>query len=137
MSQDQDGDASVSGEAGFLLVAALLALGGLGQVTRPPRGAPWPDCPLPVLDGELVRCDGRGRELPARLALLLGVRVDLNRASADELEALPGIGPVLAQRLVAARAERGGRFRSLDELAEVPGIGPRMVQRLAPLVELR
>ncbi len=53
------------------------------------------------------------------------VRVDLNRASAAELEGLPGIGPALARRIVAARP-----FRTVDALDAVKGIGPK---RLAAL----
>ena len=56
--------------------------------------------------------------------------VDLNRATAEELDALPGIGPGLAQRIVAFREERGG-FRAPEELATVPGIGLATYARLA------
>ena len=68
-------------------------------------------------------------------ALLLGQGIELNRADAEGLSALPGIGPVLAERIIAVRAARGG-FSTIDELAEVPGIGPRLLERLAPLLEL-
>jgi competence protein ComEA len=60
-------------------------------------------------------------------------RVDLNRASAAELDALPGIGPVLARRIVEHR-ERAGPFRSTDELRAVRGVGPRLLERLRPRV---
>lgn len=49
-------------------------------------------------------------------------RLDLNTAGVGELDALPGIGPVLAQRIVDWRTEHG-RFASVDQLREVPGIG--------------
>lgn len=62
-----------------------------------------------------------------------GGRVDLNRASATELEELPGIGPVLAGRIVAWRDEHGP-FREPGDLREVPGIGERTFQLLADLV---
>ena len=62
-----------------------------------------------------------------------GGPVDLNTATAQELDALPGIGPVLAQRIVAHRDEQGP-FRSVDQLDDVPGIGPTIFAELAELV---
>jgi competence ComEA-like helix-hairpin-helix protein len=59
--------------------------------------------------------------------------VDLNTASAAELEALPGIGPSLAGKVLAWRAANG-RFRSAEDLLKVSGIGPAKLARLRPLV---
>lgn len=59
--------------------------------------------------------------------------LDLNRASAAELDALPGIGPGLAARIVAKRDSLHG-FRSVDDLLEVRGIGPATLRRLKPLL---
>jgi competence ComEA-like helix-hairpin-helix protein len=56
-------------------------------------------------------------------------RVDLNRATAAELDALPGIGPVLARRIVEHR-ERFGPFRRVPDLLDVPGIGPKLYAKL-------
>lgn len=60
-------------------------------------------------------------------------RVDINRATTEELEALPGIGPVLASRIVEFR-EDNGPFTEVGELRDVPGIGERTFQTLAELV---
>ncbi|HEY3216315.1 MAG TPA: helix-hairpin-helix domain-containing protein [Candidatus Eisenbacteria bacterium] len=57
--------------------------------------------------------------------------VDLNRATIQDLDALPGIGPVLAGRILAYRASYGP-FGSVDELRAVRGIGPRLLERLRP-----
>ncbi len=62
-------------------------------------------------------------------------RVDLNRASLEELEALPGIGPARAGAIVRWRGEHGS-FRSVDGLLEVPGIGPATLERLRALVRV-
>lgn len=62
--------------------------------------------------------------------------IDLNRATAAELEALPGIGPALAARIVAYRDSAGG-FRDIGELARVRGIGAATLERLRPLVYVR
>ena len=61
--------------------------------------------------------------------------IDINAASAAELDALPGIGPALAERIVGLRSERGA-FRSVEELEQVEGISPRMVEEIRPLVSL-
>lgn len=58
-----------------------------------------------------------------------GAQLDLNRASAQELDALPGIGPVLAERIVQHR-QQNGAFRRVEDLAAVRGIGPRAIARL-------
>ena len=62
-------------------------------------------------------------------------RVDLNAASVEALDALPGIGPVLAQRIVDHRT-RHGKFRTVDQLDDVPGIGPAIAAELAELVSV-
>ncbi|MFJ5843791.1 helix-hairpin-helix domain-containing protein [Streptomyces sp. NPDC092903] len=59
--------------------------------------------------------------------------VSLSGATPDQLETLPGVGPVLAQHIVDYRTQHGG-FRSVDELHEVTGIGDRRFADLQPLV---
>jgi competence protein ComEA len=61
--------------------------------------------------------------------------VDLNRATARELEALRGVGPVLAERIVETRRRLGG-FRSVDQLLEVKGVGPAVLERLRERVRV-
>ncbi len=61
--------------------------------------------------------------------------LDVNRATPAQLESLPGIGPVLARRIVEHR-NRFGRFRSVEELRAVRGIGPRLLERLRPRIRL-
>jgi competence protein ComEA len=61
--------------------------------------------------------------------------LDLNAATAAALDQLPGVGPVLAGRIVAWRAAHG-RFTTVDELGEVEGIGPKALERLRPLVRV-
>lgn len=62
-------------------------------------------------------------------------RLAVNRASAEELAALPGIGPIRAEAIVDDRA-RNGPFRSPDDLTRVKGIGPATVERIRPLVAI-
>ena len=62
-----------------------------------------------------------------------GVPVDLNQATAADLDRLPGVGPATAAAIVAYR-DKHGRFRSVDDLGEVPGIGPAKLAALRDLV---
>jgi competence protein ComEA len=57
--------------------------------------------------------------------------IDPNRATAGELQKLPGIGPAIAERIVAYRSTHGP-FRTLEEICEVKGIGPRILERIRP-----
>jgi competence protein ComEA len=71
--------------------------------------------------------NGAGSSLPQA--------VDLNAATASQLEALPGIGPALAKAIVEHRT-RHGRFRAVTDLLDVPGIGPAKLATLRPLVRV-
>jgi competence protein ComEA len=96
----------------------------------------------PLVDGEQVRVPKPGEAAPPVAQGLDGgapgggpggagssAPVNLNTANATVLEELPGVGPVLAQRIVDWRTEHG-RFASVDELAEVSGIGEKMFAQL-------
>ena len=61
------------------------------------------------------------------------MRLDVNSATGVELNALPGIGPRLAERVVDDR-EANGPFESIEDLQRVRGIGPRLVERVRPYV---
>jgi competence protein ComEA len=59
-------------------------------------------------------------------------QIDINRANAEELQKLPGIGPKLAQRILDERAKQ--RFQSIEALRRVSGIGAKTLERLRPFV---
>lgn len=61
--------------------------------------------------------------------------IDLNNADQTELETLPGVGPALAQRIIAWRDENG-RFHSVDDLLAVSGIGDKVLAGLKDLVRV-
>jgi len=112
----------------FAEPADLLSVPGVGPaiLARITPYLEWPNRPPPGGSARPPRpgtdpVDGK----PARL--------DLNRAGPRELERLPGIGPVLAQRILVLR-ENVGRFRRLEELQSVRGIGSATIERLRPLV---
>jgi competence protein ComEA len=92
----------------------------------------------PLADGEQVLVPAR---LPVAVAASQGAAVpglppgpvQLSSATAEQLDALPGIGPATAQKILDYRAEHGA-FRSVEELDDVPGIGPARVEQLKGLV---
>ncbi|CCH73903.1 putative DNA-binding protein [Nostocoides australiense Ben110] len=64
-----------------------------------------------------------------------GVKVPINTADLAQLDTLPGVGPVLAQRILDWRSQHGA-FASIDQLGEVSGIGEKLLANLTPLVTL-
>lgn len=62
-------------------------------------------------------------------------RIDLNTATAEQLDTLPGVGPVMAQAILSWRAKHG-RFARVEELQEVDGVGPKTYAQLAPHVRV-
>jgi competence protein ComEA len=81
--------------------------------------------------------DGRyqlGRMNGPRL-MTLGLALDLNQATLEDLEPLPGIGPVLAGRIVDYR-QRHGPFKNIDDLENVSGIGPKKLALMKPYLIL-
>jgi competence protein ComEA len=92
----------------------------------------------PIADGEQVVVPRRGSGAVGAGAPASGVAagpVHLNTATADQLDSLPGIGPVTAQKILDYRQQHGA-FSSVDELDAVPGIGPTRLEELRPLVDL-
>ena len=100
----------------------------------------------PVADGQQVVVPARasagaapapagGADASSGVAGAPGGRVHLNSATLEELDALPGIGPVTAQKILDYRTEHGA-FSSVEELDAVPGIGPARLEQLKELVDL-
>ncbi len=127
-------------------VVALLLAGILAVVTvlagREGSGPPFPAAPSPstrqagLVQGPIgtLLPPGAAAEGRPRLAKPPRVgEVDLNRADAEALTALPGVGEALARRIVMDRA-RSGPFRSAEDLLRVPGIGWKRLERLRPFV---
>jgi len=126
---------------GASVLAMVLAIGALTDLQRAAhlRRAPaLSSAPARVASGTAagVALDSAAPVGPARAAarasgVRAGALLDLDTATASDLDRLPGIGPVLAARIVEQRRLHG-RFRRVDELLSVPGIGPRLLERLRP-----
>ena len=94
---------------------------------------------LPVADGDQVYVPQKAETPPMRLLVPVGTtaeQININRASQAEFEELPGIGAVMAQRILEYRRKHGF-FSSVDELCEVKGIGSGTLEKLRDLVTVR
>ena len=118
--------------------ALLLSLGvGVHLYRGPAAPAEWHGgIPADSLDEQRERAGAEAaRERIRRKPLAADERIDPNRATADELDRLPRVGPALAERIVAHREARGP-FRSLADLDAVSGVGPAMLDAITPHVAL-
>ena len=92
----------------------------------------------PVADGQQVAVPLRGAAAAGAAAGAAGAvpsKVRLNTATLEQLDTLPGVGPVTAQKILDYRTAHGA-FQSVDELDAVPGIGPARLEQLKELVDL-
>jgi competence protein ComEA len=117
--------------AGARVADAVTAAGGLVAPADPASV----NLAAVVADGQQIAVGVPGSADSAAPTSAGGGPVDLNAASAAALDALPGIGPVLAQRIVDYRTQHG-RFTSVDQLDDVPGIGPALYARLSGQVRV-
>ena len=149
-------------QAGTTAVSATATAHAAGAVGRPgvyrlPPGArvtdlldaaggPGPDADLdqlnlaaPVADGERIYVPRRGEAPPPVAAgtatALPAGPVDLNTATAEQLDALPGVGPATAAAILDWRKQHG-RFRTVDDLLEVRGIGEARLADLRDKVKV-
>ena len=90
--------------------------------STPPTLAPAPPAPVP-----------RVLKSPEVSRAAAASKLDINRASLEELQRLPGVGGVLAHRVIERRRS-AGLYRKIEDLQEVKGIGAKRFERLRPLV---
>ncbi|MEI7617407.1 MAG: helix-hairpin-helix domain-containing protein [Actinomycetota bacterium] len=154
---------SVPSTALIVYVAGAVLSPGVYQVPANARvqnavlaaGGPAPDADLDAMnlaafirDGDRVYVPHKGAAVPPVVGASpgaasagksasgqAGAPIDLNRATAEELDALPGVGPATAAAIVTYR-DRSGPFSSVDDLLKVPGIGPAKVEVLRSLVKV-
>ncbi len=106
-------------------------------------GGPSPEADLSALNLALALQDGQQVHVPAvgEAPPPAGPQpqaagaLDVNAATAAELENLPGIGPVLAERIISYRRDHG-HFAAVESLVHVPGIGPAAMEKIKPYVQV-
>ena len=119
-------------EPGSRVADAIRRAGG----AKPKAALALVNLAAPVADGQQIVVPARGRAAPQGTAPVAGAPtgpVHLNTATLEELDTLPGVGPVTAQRILDYRAKHGS-FSSVDELDAIPGIGPARLEQLRELV---
>jgi len=115
---------------GSRVLAAVARAGGLTRRADPAAV----NLAAPLADGEQVVVAARGvAGAGASSGGAPGAPVSLSTATAEQLDALPGIGPVTAQKIIDYRAQHGG-FASVDDLDAIPGFGPTRLANLKGLV---
>jgi competence ComEA-like helix-hairpin-helix protein len=122
----------------LLFLSAVMVLGGGVRVARAIDGRPDADpAAKAAIERQIEAVDsvrrhgkkkGKGRK-PKKPEAIAPAIVDLDVATADQIETLRGIGPSLAKRIVADR-DSLGPFGSLDELQRVKGVGPKLAARI-------
>jgi competence protein ComEA len=115
--------------AGTRIADAVARAGGAG----PKADLDLVNLAAPLADGEQVVVPQRGAVAAGSGEPSPTAPLDLNSASAEQLDALPGIGPETAAKIVAFR-EAHGPFRTVEGLDAVPGIGPSRIDQLKGLV---
>ena len=121
------GGTAVEADVEQLNLAARVSDGE--RIYVPKKGETPPAFSFPASPPAALGPNGGGRATPG------GGPVDLNTATSEQLDALPGVGPATSKAILAYRSSHG-RFRSVTELLEVPGIGPAKLEALRPLVKV-
>ncbi|MEO8194729.1 MAG: helix-hairpin-helix domain-containing protein [Gemmatimonadales bacterium] len=122
----------------LLFLGAVIVMGGSVRVARAVGGKPDVDpAARAAIEKQIAAVDsarkhgskkGKGRRAK-RPEVIVPAVIDMDVASADEIETLRGIGPTLARRIVADR-DSLGPFGSLDQLKRVKGVGPKVAARI-------
>ncbi|MCC2687071.1 MAG: Competence protein ComEA-like protein with helix-hairpin-helix repeat region [Paenibacillaceae bacterium] len=118
---------------GLPVLAAAAVVGGGVAYQAGIQGAD--DAPSTV-NAELAamiaaQTDEQGRAIPVKVIEKPLEPVDLNKATLEQLDALPGIGPAKAEAILETRRAHGG-YKRIDELLDVPGIGAKTLDKLKP-----
>ncbi|MBW1918143.1 MAG: helix-hairpin-helix domain-containing protein [Deltaproteobacteria bacterium] len=134
-----------SGKIYWVEIGGAVARPGVYDFPQPPEiqqlwavgGGPGlpPALSQPLASGSRIMVAKDGSYTLDRMSgaklLVLGLAIDLNNANARDLEAIPGIGPVLAARIIQYR-ETNGPFNQIEELSKVNGIGPKNLEEIRP-----
>ena len=118
----------------LLFLAALLLIGGAAGIYQKSRAVVYPDVIITHVQSEASPVVRQTRSPGSVTAeMLIKYKININTASADSLELLPGIGPQLAERIVDFRI-RNGQFIKADDLINVRGIGSAKLEAIRDMI---
>lgn len=124
------------GESAVLLFLVISFVVGVGIWTYRYQWAPLPTVSEEIPDFQSLSEDSLDEKDEADAGRIESdPQISLNRASQEYLERLPGVGPVIAGRIVEYRKEYGD-FQSIEELVKVKGVGLKTLEKLKPYVKL-
>jgi comEA protein len=121
--------------AWWIAYGVVCGLGAAGLVlllVSPRRGQPVELIPAPTRTASSIPTEISATSTVNPAAVF---PININTAGTAELEQLPGVGPTLAQSIVAYR-HANGPFAALEDLQNVPGIGPRTYEAIMPFITL-
>ena len=119
--------------AALLLACLALAGAGVRYLWSPSPNAPPGDVQFQTTQRARALREVARRSAQLSRPLLPGEKIDLDRADVSEITRLPRVGPALAQRIVAWRAEHGP-FGTLARFDSVPGVGAKLLDAIRPFV---
>ncbi|MCL5429696.1 MAG: helix-hairpin-helix domain-containing protein [Chloroflexi bacterium] len=123
--------------AWWIAYGVLCGLGAAGLIlllAAPRRGEPIQLLPAPTRSATSIELEAEIEQTPIASPIpTTSFPININTATAQELERLPGIGPTLAQSIVAYR-EAHGLFATIDDIQNVPEIGPRTYEGIMPFI---
>jgi comEA protein len=132
----KEGKSKTLGPAWWIAYGVLCGLGAAGLIlllVSPRRGQPIHLIPAPTRPTSVELTSTIANTPTASPEPTLAFPININTATAAELEQLPGIGPTLAQSIVAYR-ETHGLFQTVTDIQKVPDIGPKTYEAIFPFI---
>ncbi len=139
LMKKKEGKPTSLSPAWWIAYGVLCGLGAAGLIlllASPRRGEPVQLLPGPTRQATSIDLESEDEITPTPSPIpTTAFPLNINAATADELDQLPGIGPALAQGIVAYRAAHGP-FATIEDIQNVPDIGPRTYEAIAPFITI-
>ena len=135
--KNKEGKTTTLSPAWWIAYGVLCGLGAAGLIlllASPRRGLPIQLLPGPTRSATSSTVESEIEQTPTSSPVpTTAFPININTATANELDQLPGIGPTLAQSIIAYRGAHG-LFVTIDDIQNVPDIGPRTYEAIMPFI---